>query len=557
MNTDTRLAEEREARLQGALTDCLEAADSGRAADLCAVLGQHREFADEMAELLGARARVEELAAPLRKLTEEDTTEYRGGGEELFGDYELREVLGRGGMGVVYKAWQKSLRRFVALKRIRAGQLASEDDVRRFRAEAEKVARLKHPNIVPLLEYGEQQGRHYFTMKFLEGGSLSERIKQGPVASRQAARWLLEVTRAIEAAHRAGIIHRDLKPENVVLDDEERAHVADFGLAKQVEGGSNLTQSGAILGTPGYMAPEQAAGEGKRVGPAADIYGLGAILYTLLTGRPPFQSETVLDTLDQVLHHEPAAPHLLNPRVNRDLERICLKCLQKGPNRRYASAAELAEDLEDYLAGVPLRHARAPGWLDGLLRPVGHLLEVELRRQWGRACLVSAALTLAGCGAVFVLLQTGQPLGWVWLTLGLPWALWALGLWALLIRRGRSEHPIERHVTAIWVGFLLGFPFLFLAYGVSRASDVLAAYPALAVLTGFSTFVQYWGRLYLVALAYFVLAVGMRFWPEGAPLEYGLFHGGVLLGYRWHLSARHVRTEPAKPVAARQAAEAP
>src|SRR5436309_10346481 len=254
------------------------------------------------------------------------------------GDYELLEEIGRGGQGVVFRARQKSLNRTVALKVISLGQWASKAHLKRLRREAEAAASLEHPGIVPIHEVGERDGSCYFSMKFIEGGQVDEVIRRTPMSIRQAAELIAKVARTVHYAHEHGILHRDIKPGNILLDRKGEPHLTHFGLARLGESESSVTQTLDVLGTPSYMAPEQAVGNNAAISSATDVYGLGAVFYQLLTGHPPFAAGTTYETVRLVLDTEPRQPRLLNPKVDRDLNNICLKCLEKDPQRRYASA---------------------------------------------------------------------------------------------------------------------------------------------------------------------------------------------------------------------------
>ena len=301
---------------------------------------------------------------------------------ERFGEYELIQVIARGGMGVVYKAWQPKLDRIVALKMILAGKLASAAAVERFRTEARAAAHLDHPGIVPVFEIGEHQEQHYFTMAFVKGRNLGDLIRDRPLPASEAARLIRDLCAAIAYAHDHGVVHRDLKPANVLIDDQGNSKLTDFGLAKTTYDSNEMTVTGEILGTPAFMAPEQAAGKGAAIGPLADVYGLGALLFALTTGRPPFQAATPLETIQHVVSVDPPRPRSLNPSIPRDLETICLKCLEKSPAKRYPNVSEIAADLDRLLNGLPIQ-----------ARPVG-LIEKSYRWYRRRPVIGSMAVAL-------------------------------------------------------------------------------------------------------------------------------------------------------------------
>jgi WD40 repeat protein/serine/threonine protein kinase len=416
----TEPSQERERRLHEVLGAYFEAVEADRAQRPEDLIEQHPDLADELAAFFASEQRFGRLVEPLQvtaatperagapaefadpdgvgnpepqrdqELHAATATENLASGlagafpkgtrVRYFGDYVLQTVLGEGGMGVVYRAKQISLNRLVAIKMIRAGLWAGEEEVRRFKNEAEAVAGLDHPRIVPIYEINSHGGQHYFSMKLVGEQSLAGQLAEYIADPKAAARLVAEVARAVHHAHQRGILHRDLKPSNILLDRDGRPHVTDFGLAKRLQGDGDLSVSGSILGTPAYMSPEQATGHRGAVTTATDVYGLGAILYAALTCRPPFQAGDVLETLQLVREQAPEPPSKSNPRVDRDLETICLKCLEKDPKRRYDSATAVADDLERLLRGEPVLARRTSTW--------------ERLRKWSRRRPTAAALVL-------------------------------------------------------------------------------------------------------------------------------------------------------------------
>ncbi len=539
--------DESEAIVLRVLEDLTRQARGGEAPDFDAVGRAHPQLVDEIRGLWATAMMAEDLAgvpdalgSPARG--QDGAATNSAGPPRRIGDYELLEEIGRGGMGVVFKARQISLGRTVALKMALQGDLASASDLARFRAEAESAARLHHPHVVPVYEVGDFQGRAYFSMQLVEGTTLARRIADGPLAAREAASILLPVCRAVAEAHRQGFLHRDLKPSNILIDRSGRPYVSDFGLAKRVvvdRGRSagnertvaQLTQSGAIVGTPGYMAPEQAAGNRGGVGPVADVYGLGAVLYAMLSGRAPFQSAAPLDTVLQVLEQDPLPPRLLNPQADADLEMIALKCLQKPAELRYASADDLADDLEAYLANEPIsaRSTRLGRVLSRALRETHHAVVLE---NWGVLWMWHSLVLCALC----LITNVFQ---WQGVTARLPFVcLWVIGLgiWASIFwnlrRRSGPITFVERQIAHVWAGSMICSTLLYAVEALLRL-PVLTLSPVLGLISGMVFLVKAGilsGAFYAQAAALFATAGLMAAWPRTGLPDVSISIFGVVAG---------------------------
>jgi serine/threonine-protein kinase len=464
------------------------------------------------------------------------------------GDYELLEEIGQGGMGVVYRAWQASLQREVAVKMMLPGKLARESDLARFRAEAKAAGGLHHPGIVPVYEVSEWAGRPLFSMKHIRGETLAHRLSSGPLAPREAARLLAAVSRAVDYAHRQGVLHRDLKPSNILIDDDGQPHITDFGLAKQVSEAASLTRTGAVLGTPAYMAPEQAAGARGEAGVAADIYSLGSILYHMLTGRPPFQAASAVDTLLLLLEQEPAAPRLVNPKADTELELIALRCLQKPPDLRYPTAAALADDLEAYLIDEPIaaRTGRFGQLVSRLFRETHHSVVLE---NWGLLWMWHSLALVVVCVLTNSIYLAGDRNRWHYA------GLWTIALWAwayvfwFLRRRMGPVTFVERQIAHLWAGSMIGIALLF-PLETWLGLEVLTLSPVLAVIMGFVFFVKaaiLSGAFYIQAAALFATTAAMAYWPNEAHLIFGAVAATSFFVPGWKYYLRKRREDRERP----------
>jgi serine/threonine-protein kinase len=444
--------------------------------------------------------------------------------------FEILGTLGAGGMGVVYRARQASLDRLVALKVIRAGAYANREELSRFRREAEAIARLQHPNIVQVYEVGEHQGLPCLALEYVGGGSLAERLRGAPLPPRQAAELALVLARAVQHAHERGVLHRDLKPANVLLTPDGTPKLTDFGLAKRLDVDAGETRTGAVLGTPSYMAPEQAAGKTHEVGPAADVYALGAILYECLTGRPPFQGATMLETLEQVRAHDPVSPAALRPGVPRDLEVICLKCLEKEPRHRYPSAAALANDVQRFLDGEPIS-ARSLTLLDRLARALSYSGSpaAEGLRSWSRLLLWAAPLPVLLQLVLFLLFADWPSYPVICISTGIVAVVivYPLILWPMREPLRKVPRGYRRLVWSMMCTRGIGFLLIPILVALMRPghdpAEFFLVFPLWIFLDGNYYFLagSEAGISYPVALVFYAAAVLASLAPPLSPLAVG------------------------------------
>ena len=555
---------DRDERLAELLEQLAAESRDGRHPDLETVVLQNSDLELELRELWATMILAEDFASfsqvidGINDAGEETSTHVESAARsdaplpEPFDDYKPVIEIGRGGMGVVYRARQSSLDRQVALKMILRGALASPEDVARFQAEAEAAARLNHPNIVQVYEVGEHLGQPYFSMQHVEGTTLSRKIAEGPLPSREAARLLIPVCRGVAEAHRNGVLHRDLKPSNILIDEDGRPFVTDFGLAKRIPPSGQLrdddaapdvetlTNSGAIIGTPSYMAPEQAAGQRGQIGEASDVYSLGAILYAMLTGRPPFQAASPVDTILMVLEQEPVPPRVLNPGADSDLEMIAMKCLQKPTDLRYQDAASLADDLEAWINHETIS-ARSSQFTDVLSRAFRETHHASVLENWGILWMLHSAVVLVLCLLTNVLqwrdAAAGTSSRWPYMSI---WCL-GLGVWAIIFynlrRRAGPVTFVERQIVHVWAGSMIVSTLLyFVEWQMGLA--VLQLSPVIGLISGMVFLVKASllnGRFYIQAAALFITGGVMAVIPQTNLPDFSISLYGVVAGLSFFL----------------------
>ncbi|MEM7473898.1 MAG: serine/threonine-protein kinase [Planctomycetota bacterium] len=524
----------REEELAVLVSNLADRIQSGEQLDFEEVCQENTAFREDLREIWGTLVITDAVAAGIRNTASHPSSPSDPSWPNqpiptlpfVIGDYRLEEVIGRGGMGVVYRAHQKSLNRTVAVKMIAGHRPESPENRKRFFAEAEANARLEHPGIVPVYEVEDWEGHPYFSMQFIAGQTLSTKLKEGPVPQRRAAEIMISVCRAIGFAHRNGVLHRDIKPSNILLDEQDQVRIMDFGLAKFADSGDSLTRTGAVVGTPSYMSPEQASGHGNLVGPRADIYGLGAVLYHLLTGRPPFIAESPMQLAIQILEHDPPPPRLLQPRIDRDLEMIVQRTIQKPVDLRYESADEMADELERFLRNEPIRAQGgtlaqvAARWF----RETHHAVVLE---NWGLLWMWHSVVLFIVCLAAEIMawssIQSRLSFSALWV-IGL--GTWAAVFWALRRRMGPVTF-VERQIAHVWGASLLAIAALTPLEWLLDL-EPLKLSPILGLVGASVFFVKAGilsGQFYVQSFALIATSMLMAILPDFAHLIFGVVAG--------------------------------
>mgnify|MGYP001174880217 CR=1 FL=1 len=529
------------------LSSLTERLQGGESIELSDVVERFPNYKDELTELwplvmltemAGENASPvdEKAAAKENELTEKQLP-------TTFGDFELIEEIGRGGMGVVYRARQQSLGREVALKLILLDHLASETDRARFYAEARAAAKLEHPHIVPVYDLGDVQGRPYISMKLIEGSTLSSQLQNGHMDGKSAAKLLIPLCQAVQYAHENSVLHRDVKPSNIMINHEGQAFLTDFGLAKDLRETPTLTRTGAVVGTPAYMPPEQASGQKPTLDPTSDVYSLGAVLYHMITGQPPFVGRTGLETVLMVMEQDPPSPRSLTRGLDRDLEMIILRCLQKPPDLRYASASALEQDLNAYLNNeeIAARSGRFSQIISQVFRETHHFGILE---NWGLLWMWHSVVLLIVCVATSMLywMDDKNRLNYFLLwTVGL--GAWAAVFWAVRRRMGPVTF-VERQIAHLWAGSMICVAVLFpleswLGLEPLKLSPMLPMFAATTFLVKGAILS---GRFYFQAIALFATPFLMAAMPGIAHLIFGVVAGMSFFipGYQLHkMRSRH------------------
>lgn len=507
------------------LAEYLQRLESGGAPDPSEYLGKYPQYADELRSFFRNH----------HWMGHEPTPQAGTLCGQKVGSYKIESEIARGGMGVVYRATQSGLDRPVAVKLISNGVLASEEERKRFRIEAEAAAQLDHPGIISIHEIGSWNGHEYFSMMLVDGPTLQQLVDEQSLDDQQAAEVVRDIARAVAYAHRAGIVHRDLKPANILINHEGRPLVTDFGLAKWNREGSLLTRTGQVLGTPNYMSPEQAAGRAE-TGMATDVYSLGAMLYALITGVPPHEGTNPAEIMRSVLQDDPCPPRSYRPRLSRDLENICLKAIRYEPELRYATADELADDLDRYLSGENIR-AAGSGLIERVAREIGRDQHQDHFQRWHGTLLLLGLIIFSTHVLIFVLLEMGfRPSIAYWIP---RLTMFALIIGTIYRARDGSLSPrsiAERPVWSIWLGYLSALAvinILLVVGGINQS----ALFPLASALSGFAFVAMaghIWGGSAIAGVAFFLVSPLMAWWPSIAPLLFGTMYLGSILAISQH-----------------------